>query len=202
MNKLYEKVCARPKEEWEKQVAPWREEMLAWKTAQPLRYDTGLDQIMPQDVITTISNLSQGQAVIVTDVGQHQMWTAQYYRFQQPRSLLTSGGLGTMGYGLPAAMGAKVALPEKQVICICGDGGFMMNCQELMTIADLNLPVKIIIINNQCLGMVAQWQRKFLSAALFSFQFKDQSGFCEDFGSNGSSGLQTGKQARYGAGDR
>ncbi|NLO96849.1 MAG: biosynthetic-type acetolactate synthase large subunit [Peptococcaceae bacterium] len=159
--KFYEMVRKRPADEWEKQVAPWREKLLSWKLARPLTYKSDSKKIMPQEIIETISNYTQGQAVIVTDVGQHQMWTAQYYHFQRPRTLLTSGGLGTMGYGLPAAIGAQVGLPDRQVICLSGDGGFMMNCQELMTVADLNLPIKIFIINNQCLGMVAQWQRKF-----------------------------------------
>ena len=135
--------------------------MNAWKLEKPLGYDHNSDFIMPQQVIEKVSQITKGEAIIVTDVGQHQMWTAQFYRFQQPRSFLTSGGLGTMGFGLPAALGAKVGKPEKPVICICGDGGFMMNCQELMTVADLNIPIKIIILNNQCLGMVAQWQRTF-----------------------------------------
>lgn len=116
---------------------------------------------MPQTVIETLNNLTHGDAVIVTDVGQHQMWTAQFYQFRKPRSFLTSGGLGTMGYGLPAALGAQFGLPDRQVVLVSGDGGMMMNCQELVTAADYNLPVKMIVINNQVLGMVHQWQRMF-----------------------------------------
>ncbi|NLM21215.1 MAG: biosynthetic-type acetolactate synthase large subunit [Peptococcaceae bacterium] len=175
--KLYEMISKRPSSEWEKQVAPWREQILSWKSAKPLSYNRNTEKIMPQEIIETISGLTKGQAIIVTDVGQHQMWTAQFYHFQEPRTLLTSGGLGTMGYGLPAAIGAKVGLPDKQVICICGDGGFMMNCQELMTIADLNLPVKIIIINNQSLGMVAQWQRKFYQGHYAHSRLKTKADF-------------------------
>ncbi len=161
LNELLNQVINRTKQEWKEQFAPWREKMNAWKLEKPLGYDHNSDFIMPQQVIEKVSQITKGEAIIVTDVGQHQMWTAQFYRFQQPRSFLTSGGLGTMGFGLPAALGAKVGKPEKPVICICGDGGFMMNCQELMTVADLNIPIKIIILNNQCLGMVAQWQRTF-----------------------------------------
>ncbi|NJD91582.1 MAG: acetolactate synthase large subunit, partial [Geobacter sp.] len=96
-----------------------------------------------------------------TDVGQHQMWTAQFFGFNEPRTLLTSGGLGTMGYGLPAAMGAQAAFPERQVITICGDGGVQMNIQEMATLVQNRLPVKIVILNNNFLGMVRQWQELF-----------------------------------------
>ncbi len=161
LGKLLEQVTQRTREDWHNQVQPWYEKMLDWRAEKPLTYNKDSEFILPQAVIEKISQLTDGDAVIVTDVGQHQMWTAQFYEFKQPRSLLTSGGLGTMGYGLPAALGAQVGKPDKKVICICGDGGFMMNCQELMTIADLDLPVKIIVLNNQVLGMVAQWQRNF-----------------------------------------
>lgn len=161
LEKLFNEVTKRPSSEWHEQVKPWQERMLAWKKEKPLVYNKESEEILPQAVIEKISQITDGNAVIVTDVGQHQMWTAQFYGFKQPRSFLTSGGLGTMGYGLPAALGAQVGTPDRKVICICGDGGFMMNCQELMAVADLNLPVKIIILNNQVLGMVAQWQRTF-----------------------------------------
>lgn len=161
LSALYEKICTKSSSEWRKKVEPWKKTMLAWKKEKPLGYDTAADMILPQAVIETISEITRGEAIIVTDVGQHQMWTAQFFRFKNPRSFLTSGGLGTMGYGVPAAIGAQVGQPSQKVICICGDGGFMMNCQELMTIADLNLPVKIIVLNNMYMGMVAQWQRAF-----------------------------------------
>lgn len=161
LQELWQKVQERPEGEWHEQVKPWSEMMLAWKEEKPLVYNKDAECILPQAVIETVSDLTKGEAVIVTDVGQHQMWAAQFYNFTQPRHLLTSGGLGTMGYGLPAALGAQVGMMDKKVVCFCGDGGFMMNCQELMTIADLNLPVKIIVLNNQVLGMVAQWQRNF-----------------------------------------
>lgn len=158
---LYERVCSKSSSEWLKKVEPWKKTLQAWQEEKPLVYDTASNLILPQAVIETISEITKGEAIIVTDVGQHQMWTAQFYKFKNPRSLLTSGGLGTMGYGVPAAIGAQIGQPSRKVICICGDGGFMMNCQELMTIADLNLPVKIIVLNNGYMGMVAQWQRAF-----------------------------------------
>ncbi len=158
---LYEKIKNRSSADWHEQFKPWYEKIVAWKKDKPLSYKRDSERILPQSVIESISKITNGEAIIVTDVGQHQMWTAQFFDFKNPRSFLTSGGLGTMGYGVPAALGAQVGKPEKTVVCICGDGGFMMNCQELMAIADLNLPVKIIILNNQYMGMVAQWQRSF-----------------------------------------
>lgn len=159
--RLFDKIKNRPSSEWQAQYQPWLQKMKALREEKPLVYNKDTQRILPQAVIEKISEITGGKSVIVTDVGQHQMWTAQFYHFNQPRSFLTSGGLGTMGYGLPAAMGAQVGTPGKKVICICGDGGFMMNCQELMAVADLNLPLKIFILNNGYLGMVAQWQRAF-----------------------------------------
>jgi acetolactate synthase-1/2/3 large subunit len=158
-------------------VEDWKVQLAQWQSEYPRSYEsrsvgkagssTGKSKVvktvMPQAVISKVSEVTQGKAVVTTDVGQHQMWTAQYYDFMMPRSLITSGGLGTMGYGVPAAMGAQLAKPNTQVVCFCGDGGFMMTCQELITIVDLNLPVKIFLINNGYLGMVAQWQRKFFN---------------------------------------
>ncbi len=142
-------------------VRPWLEKVRSWHREKPLTYEQGPDVVMPQAVVEKVSQLTQGDAVIVTDVGQHQMWVAQFYGFKNPRSLLTSGGLGTMGYGLPAALGAQCGLPDRPVILFVGDGGIMMNCQELAAVAEYNFPVKVLIFNNQCLGMVAQWQRMF-----------------------------------------
>lgn len=161
LEKLWDKVLSRKSSDWHEQIGPWRERVLAWRKEKPLTYDRESEEILPQAVIEKLGDLTRGEAVIVTDVGQNQMWTAQFFKFTEPKKFLTSGGLGTMGYGIPAALGAQVGKPEDRVICICGDGGFMMNCQELMTLADLDLPVKIILLNNRCLGMVAQWQRRF-----------------------------------------
>jgi acetolactate synthase-1/2/3 large subunit len=137
----------------------WAAQIAEWKRSVPLRYDWDDEVIKPQYVIQEISNLTRGDALIVTGVGQHQMWAAQYYRFTHPRSWCTSGGLGTMGYGLPTAMGVQAGNPGRLVINIDGDGSFAMNSQELATCFTEGLPVKTVIINNSGHGMVRQWQR-------------------------------------------
>jgi len=142
-------------------VKPWLAEIDGWKAKHPLSYKESSDVIKPQSVIRKLRELCDPDAIIATDVGQHQMWTAQFFTFTKPRTLLTSGGLGTMGYGLPAAMGAQAAFTGRQVIAICGDGGFQMNLQELATLVQNKLPVKICIMNNNYLGMVRQWQELF-----------------------------------------
>jgi acetolactate synthase-1/2/3 large subunit len=142
-------------------VQPWRDEIDGWKAKHPLTYKESSQVIKPQAVIRKLRELCDPDAIIATDVGQHQMWTAQFFNFTKPRTLLTSGGLGTMGYGLPAAMGAQAAFIDRQVIAICGDGGFQMNLQELATLVQNKLPVKICIMNNNYLGMVRQWQELF-----------------------------------------
>lgn len=146
---------------WNNDLTSWQEQVLNWKRDNPLVYRQSTDRIMPQQVIETVSRLAGPEDIIVTDVGQHQMWTAQFYSFRSPRSFMTSGGLGTMGYGLPAAIGVQVGKPDKQVILISGDGSIMMNCQELATAANNGFAVKTIVMNNQVLGMVTQWQRMF-----------------------------------------
>ncbi|HLO25229.1 MAG TPA: biosynthetic-type acetolactate synthase large subunit [Geobacteraceae bacterium] len=142
-------------------ISSWLEEIAGWKEKHPMAYKQSATVIKPQFVIQKLRELSDANAIIATDVGQHQMWTAQFFKFTQPRTLLSSGGLGTMGFGLPAAMGAQVAFPKRQVIVICGDGGFQMNMQELATLVQNRLPVKICILNNNFLGMVRQWQELF-----------------------------------------
>jgi acetolactate synthase-1/2/3 large subunit len=137
----------------------WAEQVAQWKQDFPFRYDWDDDVIKPQYVMQEISRLTNGDAYIVTGVGQHQMWAAQYYRFKEPRRWCTSGGLGTMGYGLPTAMGVQAAHPGKTVINIDGDGSFQMNSQEMATLFTEHLPVKTVIINNSGHGMVRQWQR-------------------------------------------
>jgi acetolactate synthase-1/2/3 large subunit len=126
-----------------------------------MTYTVDDDSLKTEFVIDEISKQTRGHAVIVTDVGQHQMWTAQYYKFTEPRSIITSGGLGTMGYGLPATIGAAFGINDRPVITICGDGGFMMNIQEMVTAVYYKLPIKIFLIDNSYLGMVRQWQELF-----------------------------------------
>ena len=139
----------------------WWEQIRAWQRSQPLRFTGSLNQIKPQRVIDELHRLTKGEATITTDVGQHQMWVAQFYPFKRSRQLITSGGLGTMGFGLPAAVGAQLALPQQPVIAVVGDGGFQMTNQELATAVQYALPVKILIMNNGYLGMVRQWQEMF-----------------------------------------
>ena len=140
---------------------PWWDQIRNWQRLQPLRFDGSQDQIKPQTVIRELHRLTGGEAVVTTDVGQHQMWVAQFYPFTKSRQLITSGGLGTMGFGLPSAIGAQLALPEQLVIAVVGDGGFQMTNQELATAVQYGLPVKILIMNNGYLGMVRQWQEMF-----------------------------------------
>jgi acetolactate synthase-1/2/3 large subunit len=138
----------------------WYHQVGKWKTLHKMDYHQG-EVIKPQYVVEKIYELTKGDAIITTEVGQNQMWAAQYYPFIKPRTLLTSGGLGTMGYGFPAAIGAQVAFPNKLVIDIAGDGSFQMNSQELATVSQYKLPVKVAILNNGYLGMVRQWQEFF-----------------------------------------
>lgn len=147
--------------DWQAQFSLWRDKVLTWKKEQPLDYDRTAKCIMPQQVIETVSQIANEDTIIVTDVGQHQMWAAQFYEFLKPRTFLTSGGLGTMGYGLPAAIGAKIGKPKKKVVLITGDGSIMMNCQEFATAADYGIDVKVVVMDNHVLGMVTQWQRMF-----------------------------------------
>jgi acetolactate synthase-1/2/3 large subunit len=139
----------------------WWNEINQWRDECPLVYEDNDGQLRAEYVIEKLSEKTKGEAVVVSDVGQHQMWTAQYYKFKNPRSLLTSGGLGTMGFSVPAAIGAAFAVKDRPVISISGDGGFQMNIQELITAAAYKVPVKFIIINNSFLGMVRQWQELF-----------------------------------------
>lgn len=142
-------------------LAPWREQIATWRQSHPMSYVASTTEIKPQFVIETLRKVTSNDAIITTEVGQHQMWTAQFFDFSQPRTFLTSGGLGTMGFGLPSALGAQAAWPERQVIDVSGDGSFQMNSQELATLVQYRLPVKIVILNNNFLGMVRQWQQLF-----------------------------------------
>ncbi len=157
--------------DWWKQIEAWREEC-------PLTYEKDDGKLRTQFVLEKIYEKTKGEAVVVTDVGQHQMWVAQYYKFNHPRSHLTSGGLGTMGFALPASIGAAFGVKDRPVISISGDGGFQMNIQELITAVYNKLPVKFIIINNSFLGMVRQWQELFHAE---KYSFTDLSDSNPDF---------------------
>jgi acetolactate synthase-1/2/3 large subunit len=143
-----------------KQRQPWFDQIEEWKATKPLAYEQK-DRIKPQFVVEKLYELTKGKAIVTTEVGQNQMWAAQYYHFDQPNCFITSGGLGCMGFGLPAAMGAQAACPDRLVVDIAGDGSIQMNIQEMATVMQHNLPVKIIILNNRYLGMVRQWQEFF-----------------------------------------
>ncbi|PWR76263.1 biosynthetic-type acetolactate synthase large subunit [Methanospirillum stamsii] len=138
----------------------WSETVAGWKKNHPLRYNSD-GKLYPQFVIKTLAKILADKGVIVSEVGQNQMWTAQWFKFTRPRQWISSGGLGTMGYGFPASMGAHFACPDQPVVVLAGDGSFQMNIQELGTVAQYNIPVKVIVLNNQFLGMVRQWQQLF-----------------------------------------
>lgn len=144
-----------------KTIDSWRHKTQADKEQNPLWYKRSEDLISPQWFIEQVYEATEGKAIVTTDVGQHQMWSAQFYNFREPNHFVTSGGLGTMGFGLPAAIGAQLAFPDKTVVAIVGDGGFQMTMQELATLKQYGLPVKVVIVNNEALGMVRQWQEKF-----------------------------------------
>ena len=152
---LNEKAPKVSHDEWLKQIKKWK------KDYSLIYRKTEDDILIPQEILAEINKITKGDVIVATDVGQHQMWAAQFLTFNNPYSILTSGGAGTMGFGLPAAIGAQVANPNKRVLAVVGDGGFQMTFQELMLIKEYNLPVKIFIINNSYLGMVRQWQELF-----------------------------------------
>ena len=154
----------------------WKEKINGYKEKFPLSYET--DKLTCPYIIETLYKLTKGDAIISTDVGQHQMWTAQYYKFRKPRTFLTSGGLGTMGYGLGACIGAKVGNPDKVCVNITGDGCFRMNMQELATASGYSLPIVEIIINNRVLGMVRQWQTLFYDKHYSQTVFEDKVDYC------------------------
>ncbi|MBN2030036.1 biosynthetic-type acetolactate synthase large subunit [bacterium] len=151
----------------------WLETIAQWKKEHPLKYKMSDQVILPQYVVEKIAEVSKRKAIVVTDVGQNQMWSAQFYGFRHPRTLLSSGGLGTMGYGLPAAIGASIGKPDQIVFCITGDGGFQMNIQELATAVKYKVPVKVALLNNGYLGMVRQWQELFFGARYSATVLKD-----------------------------
>lgn len=155
LNEMNHELTPQTHESWLERIREWREEY-------PIRVRPHEGTtLLPQKVIQEIDNIVKGNAIVVTDVGQHQMWTSQFITFSKPNTIITSGGAGTMGFGLPAAIGAQVAQPDKKVVLITGDGGLQMNSQELLLLKAYNIPVKVVIINNGYLGMVRQWQELF-----------------------------------------
>lgn len=176
----------------------WLDTVNKWKQDYPYYCGTENSELLkPQNIMEMLYTKTNGEAVVVTDVGQHQMWAAQYYRFKEADKWVTSGGLGTMGFGLPASVGAQIAAPEKIVISVLGDGGFQMNPQELAVIREHNLPVKIVIINNMALGMVRQWQELFYEKRYAHSQIPGQPDFvklAEAYGIKGYR-IQTNEEA-------
>jgi len=142
-------------------ISKWWSQINTWRRVNSLGYKKKTGIIKPQTVIETLYEVTKGEAIVTSDVGQHQMWAAQYYLFDEPRRWINSGGLGTMGFGLPAAMGAKIAMPDRDVVCVTGEGSIQMMLQELSTMLQYNTPVKIVNLNNRYLGMVRQWQEFF-----------------------------------------
>jgi len=182
-------ICEKsyPDKNWGSDHAAWLSKVDGWKKSRPLTWRPG-DKIKPQEVVEALRDLTHGDAIIATEVGQHQMWAAQFYTFNKPRTLLTSGGLGTMGYGFPAAIGAQLAFPDKMIIAIAGDGSVQMNIQELATAVANRLPVKVIILNNGYLGMVRQWQELFYNRNYSSTNMEAQPDFvklAEAYGAEG-----------------
>ncbi len=161
-----------------KKETEWLDRIAELKQNYPLQYQRD-DQLRPQYIIEKLYELTKGDAIIVTDVGQHQMWAAQYYLYHHPRSFISSGGLGTMGFGLPAAIGAQIGCPDKKVICIAGDGGFQMNIQELATAIQNKLPIIVLLMNNGYLGMVRQWQELFFEKRYASTNLEGSPDFAQ-----------------------
>lgn len=168
----------------------WLDQIIEWKSTTPLKYEQGDEVIKPQFVIEKLYEATGGDAIITTEVGQNQMWAAQYYHFDQPNHFITSGGLGVMGFGLPAAIGAKAACPDKLVIDVAGDGSIQMNIQELMTAIESRIDVKVVILNNQYLGMVRQWQELFYEKVYSSTSMEAAPDFVKLADAYGATGLR------------
>lgn len=162
----------------QKEHPEWMQQVAVWQKQYPLT-QTAASGAAPKDIIETLDRLTDSNAIISTEVGQHQMWTAQFYKFRQPRQFLSSGGLGTMGYGLGAALGAQAANPDRKVVNIAGDGGLHMNCVELATAAHYQLPVVELLINNSVLGMVRQWQKLFYGSRFSQTMLDTNTDFCK-----------------------
>jgi len=175
-------------EDLKQERTPWLARIDQWKQTTPLKYEQGPEIIKPQYVVEKLYEATKGEAIITTEVGQNQMWAAQFYHFDKPNHFITSGGLGVMGFGLPAAIGAKAACPDKMVVDVAGDGSIQMNIQELMTAIESKLDVKIVILNNRFLGMVRQWQEFFYDKAYASTNMENAPDFvklAEAYGAKG-----------------
>ncbi len=172
-----------------KQEQEWMDRIAHLKEKYPLQYVED-DLLRPQFILKQLYESTKGEGIIVTDVGQHQMWAAQYYKYIHPRSFITSGGLGTMGFGLPAALGAQIGCPEKRVFCIAGDGGFQMNIQELATVIGNKIPVVVLIMNNGYLGMVRQWQELFFEGRYSSTNLEGSPDFAQVVQAYGGKGVR------------
>jgi acetolactate synthase-1/2/3 large subunit len=183
---LPEEVCRTSSE----RLAGWWEQIGEWKQYAPLTYENSEEVIMPQYLVEELARITKGDAIITTDVGQHQMWLAQYYPFSGPRQNVTSGGLGAMGFGFPAAVGAQIAFPDRQVIAFVGDGGFQMTAQELATAVQYKTNVKVVIMNNNYLGMVRQWQEIFYNGAYSAVNMQRLPDFVKLAEAYGATGLR------------
>lgn len=176
-------------------VGQWWEQINEWRSKDCLKYDQGSDIIKPQYVLDTLYKITGGTAFVTSDVGQHQMWAAQFYKFDKPRRWINSGGLGTMGFGLPAAMGVQIAHPDADVVCVTGEGSIQMCIQELSTCLQYKLPIKIICLNNGSLGMVRQWQEFFYQKRYAMSYMESLPDFVKLAESYGHVGMQIDKPA-------
>ena len=174
----------------------WWGRIEGWREKHPLRYDDSTDaEIKPQYMMEALYEATGGDAIVCSDVGQHQMWSAQYYHFSKPRRWINSGGLGTMGFGLPSAVGAKVAMPDEEVVCLAGDGSLIMNIQELATCVSHEIPVKIFLMNNGYMGMVRQWQELFWDRRYSSVKMGDSPDWVKLAEAFGATGMRCEDQA-------
>ncbi len=189
LKKLNEYVHKKKETEWLKTVEDFKKKY-------PLKYINN-EELKPQYIMETISKIAKDNTIIVTSVGQHQMWAAQYYQYTEPRSFISSGGLGTMGYGFPAALGAKMGCPEKTVICISGDGSFQMNQQEIATAVNNNLAITVIIMNNGYLGMVRQWQELFFDKRYAETTLNGNPDFVKLVEAYGGTGIRVNKKQEF-----
>jgi len=176
-------------------LSKWWKQINEWRAKDCLKYDKSCELIKPQYVLETLHKITKGDAYVCSDVGQHQMWTAQFYHFDKPRRWINSGGLGTMGFGLPAAMGVQLAHPKSVVVCVTGDGSVQMNIQELSTCLQYGLPIKIICLNNLFLGMVRQWQEFFYDRRYSHSYMESQPDFVKLAEAYGHIGMQIDKPA-------